>query len=201
MRPLLSLCLLSLAPLMAAPLAAADTSPAAVPAGRYVVDREHKKLIWSVDHMGFSNFYGRFTDFQATAMLDPKRPGANSVEVTINMNSVESDTAKLDGELKGAQWFDAAKFPTATFKSTRVTPGAAGHAKVAGNLTLHGVTKPVTLDVVFHGGGMHPMMKVETVGFDATTTIKRSDFGVSTFVPMVSDNVKLMIAAEFHLEK
>ena len=198
---LLPLCLALAMPLAVAPLSAADTSPTAIPAGRYTMDRDHKKLIWSVDHLGFSTFYGRFTGFDGAVMLDPAKPASSSVQITIQMASIASDNDKLDGELKSADWFDVAKFPTATFQSTRVTPGAGGHAQVTGNLTMHGITKPVTLDVTFHGGGMHPMMKVETAGFDATTTLQRSDFGVTKYVPMVSDAVKLHFSAEFHLAK
>ncbi|WP_404478490.1 YceI family protein [Novosphingobium sp. BL-52-GroH] len=197
---ILSCMLLATAPIAAATaIAAAAESP--VPAGRYVMDRDHKKITWGVDHLGFSTFTGRFTRFDGTLTLDPAKPANSSVNVTIDMSSLASDNDKLDGELKGASWFDAAQFPTATFASTKVTMVDAKHAKVTGNLTLHGVTKPVTLDVTLHGAGMHPMMKVSTVGFDATGTIKRSDFGVATFLPMIGDDIALTISAEFQLAK
>ncbi|HWW65220.1 MAG TPA: YceI family protein [Sphingomonadaceae bacterium] len=201
MRSILPLCLALAAPLTAMPAIAATAPAASIPAGRYVMDKDHRKLLWSVDHFGFSAYYGHFTGLDGTLMLDPAKPAASSVEVTIDINSISTDNATLQTELKSADWFDAAKFPTATFKSTKVVPGANGHAKVTGNLTLHGVTKPVTLDVTLHGAGMHPMMKVETVGFDAKTTINRSEFGITKFAPMISDKVDLTFSAEFHLAK
>jgi polyisoprenoid-binding protein YceI len=195
----------ALAIMATAPGAAAPTAPLtpvaaaqALPAGRYVLEKSHAKLLWSVDHMGFSDYYGRFDAFDATLTLDPKAPAKSVLTVTIDMASVDSDITALDDTLKGPQWLDAAKFPTATFRSTGVTPAGAGRARVAGLLTLHGVTKPVTLDVRLHGAGMNPLAKAETIGFDATATIRRSEFGVATFLPAIADAVKLTISAEFH---
>ncbi len=171
----------------------------ALPAGRYTSDKDHTQLLWSVSHMGFSNYSGRFTGLDGTLQLDPAQPAKSSVTFTVDTGSVDAFNATLTGELKGDKWFDAAKFPKATFQSTSVTPGADNSAKVTGNLTLHGVTKPVTLDVKLQGKGMHPMMKVETVGFSGRTTIKRSEFGISTFLPMIADDVVLHFNGEFHL--
>lgn len=103
----------------------------------------------------------------------------------------------LDEHLQKADFFDAAKFPLATFKSTRVSKGAtAQQLKVVGNLTLHGVTKPVTLQVTINKVGTHPMRKAQAAGFDATTTIKRSEFGISQYVPMVGDDIHIRITVE-----
>jgi polyisoprenoid-binding protein YceI len=173
----------------------------ALPTGAYALEKAHAKLLWSVDHMGFSDYYGRFGAFDATLTLDPKAPAKSKLTVVIDIASIDSDVAALDATLKGQQWLDAAQFPTATFRSTNVTPAGAGRARVAGMLTLHGVTKPVTLDVRLHGAGMNPLAKAETIGFDATATIKRSEFGVATFLPAISDAVKLTISAEFHPAK
>jgi len=181
----------------ATPLANAQ----ALPAGTYALEKSHAKLLWSVDHMGFSDYYGRFDAFDATLTLDPKAPAKSALTVAIDVASVDSDIAALDDALKGPQWLDAAKFPTTTFRSTAVTPTGPGRARVAGQLTLHGVTKPVTLDVRLHGAGMNPLAKAETIGFDATATIRRSEFGVATFLPAIADTVKLTISAEFHPAK
>ena len=190
------------AALLATPaLAATPAAPVAIPAGSYTLVKDHAKLLWAAEHMGFSSYYGRFTAFDGSLTLDPKTPARSTLTVTIDMTSLATDNPKLDGELKGDKWLDAADFPTATFRSTSVTPTGAGHAKVAGMLTLHGITRPVTLEVKLHGAGMHPLMKVETVGFDATATFRRSDFGVATFLPMIADPVSLIISAEFQLTK
>ena len=104
---------------------------------------------------------------------------------------------KLDGELRGDQWLDAGKFPDAHFVSRTVTETGPNSADVLGDLTLHGVTKPVTLHVSFNGAGTNPIDKAYTVGFDARGTIKRSDFGVTKYVPLVGDEVDLIISAAF----
>ncbi len=106
-------------------------------------------------------------------------------------------SAKLTDELKGDQWLDAGKYPTMTFVSTKVAPAGKDHAKVTGDLTLHGVTKPVTLDVTLVGAGANPLNKKYTVGFEATGTLKRSEFGVKTYVPLIGDELHLTIAGAF----
>jgi polyisoprenoid-binding protein YceI len=173
----------------------------ALPAGTYTLEKSHAKLLWSVDHMGFSDYYGRFDAFDATLTLDPKAPAKSHLTVVIDMASIDSDIAALDDTLKGPQWLDALRFPTATFRSTGVTLVGSGRARLAGMLTLHGVTKPVTLDVRLHGAGMNPLAKAETIGFDANATIRRSEFGVATFLPAIADAVTLTISAEFHPAK
>jgi polyisoprenoid-binding protein YceI len=117
--------------------------------------------------------------------------------VTIPVDSVQTTSAKLNDELKGDQWFDAAKFPNATFESTSVRITGRNDAVVTGNLTLHGVTQPETLKVHFIGAGVNALDKKYTTGFEATGTIKRSDFGVKMYVPYVSDEVQLRIAGAF----
>lgn len=172
-------------------------SPATVQAGTYAVEPVHTRVLFAVDHMGTSTWYGDFTHASGTLKLDPKNPVASQVEVSVPMATVSTTNATLDGELKGPDWFDAAKFPTMTFKSTKVTVTGPGRATIAGALTLHGVTKPVVLNARFHGAGPNPMTKAYTVGFDATGKIKRSDFGVSKYVPLVGDQVDLILSAPF----
>ncbi len=176
---------------------AASPDPATVQAGTYKVEGYHTQIGFSLLHLGFSHFSGFFSGASGTLEIDPAKPAAAKLEVSIPIDSVSTTVAKLDGELKGDQWFDAAKFPTATFISTKVTPVGAGSATIAGNLTLHGVTRPVTLTAHFVGGGVNPLSKAYTIGFDATGTIRRSEFGVKTYVPLVGDDVRLTIAGAF----
>lgn len=171
--------------------------PAAVEAGTFSVEPAHTRVLFAVSHMGFSTWYGNFSDASGTLTLDPKAVGKSTVEIKVPVASVTTTNAKLDGELKGDQWLDAGKFPDMTFKSEKVVPTGKDKAKVEGQLTLHGVTKPVTLDVTFNGAGVNVMDKKYTVGFEAKGKIKRSDFGVKTYVPLIGDEVDLIISAAF----
>lgn len=174
-----------------------------VTAGTYAADAGHTMVVWEVDHLGFSKYSGIFGDVTGTLVLDPKNPAASKVDVTIPVAKVTTASAGLTSHLLRAgkdggkpDFFGAAP-ADAKFVSTSVVVDSDGdEAKVTGNLTLNGVTKPVTLDVDFHGAGMG-MTKKETVGFNAETTIKRSDFGISMGIPYVSDAVELEIHAAF----
>lgn len=174
-----------------------------VTAGTYAADPGHTMVVWEVDHLGFSNYTGIFGDVTGTLVLDPANPAAAKVDVTIPVSKVTTASAGLTAHLLRAgkdggkpDFFGAAP-ADAKFVSTSVVVDADGdEAKVAGNLTLNGVTKPVTLDVDFHGAGMG-MGKKETVGFEAEATIKRSDFGITMGIPYVSDEVELKIHAAF----
>jgi polyisoprenoid-binding protein YceI len=171
--------------------------PAQIQAGTYAVDPGHTQVGWRVSHMGFSNYAGGFSDVSGSLTLDPKNPAASKLSVKIPVASVTTTSAKLTDELKGDQWLDAGKYPTMTFVSTKVAPAGKDHAKVTGDLTLHGVTKPVTLDVTLVGAGVNPLSKKYTVGFEATGTLKRSEFGVKTYVPLIGDELHLTIAGAF----
>lgn len=171
--------------------------PAQIQAGTYAVDPGHTQVGWRVSHMGFSNYAGGFSDVSGTLELQPKNPASAKLSVKIPVASVATTSAKLTDELKGDQWLDAAKFPDMTFVSTKVAPAGKDHAKVTGDLTLHGVTKPVTLDVTLVGAGVNPLSKKYTVGFEATGTLKRSEFGVKTYVPLIGDELHLTIAGAF----
>ncbi len=175
-----------------------STDPATVPAGAYTLDSNHGRIVWNVSHRGLSIWYGDFAKPTGTAVLDPKNPAADTVDITIPTASVSTTNAKLDGELKSPDWFDAEKFPTIHFKSTKVVPTGPGAARVIGDLTFHGVTKPVMLEVTFHAAGADGMSKRYNVGFDAKTRIKRSDFGVLTGLPALGDDVHIVISAPFY---
>ncbi len=189
-------------------IAQSPTAPGApdksrVTAGTYAADSGHTMVVWEVDHLGFSDYTGIFGDVTGTLVLDPANPAAAKVDVTIPVSKVTTASAGLTAHLLrpgkdgGKPDFFGAAPADAKFVSTSVVVDDDGdEAKVSGNLTLNGVTKPVTLDVDFHGAGMG-MNKKETVGFEAETTIKRSDFGISMGIPFVSDEVELKIHAAF----
>lgn len=188
-----------------APAVAQDAhAPAAAPAvkaGSYKVDPGHTQIIFSVLHFGFTNYSGFFSGASGTLQLDPANPASSKLNISVPVQSVLTTSTKLDDELRGADWFDAAKFPAATFVSTGVTSTGKNSASIAGNLTIRGITKPVTLKAHFVGGGVNPLSKIDTVGFEATGKIKRSDFGVTKYVPLVGDDVTLTIAGAFELQK
>lgn len=173
------------------------TSLSEVSSGSYAVEPSHTQVGFSVLHFGFTNYAGVFSNVSGTLSLDTKKPSASKLSVTIPVGSAQTTSARLDEELKNDQWFDAARFPNATFESTAVTVTGKNEATITGNLTLHGVTKPETLKVRFIGAGVNTLDKKYTTGFEATGTIRRSDFGVKMYVPYVSDDVQLRISGAF----
>ena len=188
-----------------APTAAPGSrNPAAVTGGTYTVDPGHTLVVWTLDHLGFSPYSGIFGDVTGTLVLDPRNPSAAKVDVTIPVSKVVTASSGLTQHLlrpgkEGAKPdFFGANPGDARFVSTKVV--ASGQkAKITGNLTLNGVTRPVTLDASFYGAGKAPaqMGGKENVGFRATGTIMRSQFGLGFGVPMVGDAVKLDISAAF----
>jgi polyisoprenoid-binding protein YceI len=187
-----------LALVLAAPLAAQATHDAAlVQAGSYRTDPNHTLVQFDVNHFGFSEFFGVFPAATGTLTLDPKAIGKTKLDVSVPVARVSTTNATLDEELRSADWFDAAKYPSIRFVSSSVTRTGANTAKIAGTVTMHGVSKPLVLDASFGGAGANPLSKAYTVGFKATGHLKRSDFGVSKYAPLVSDDVTLTIAAAF----
>lgn len=174
----------------------AATSAASVQAGTYKVDPDHTQVVWSVDHFGFSRLYGMVGSMTGTLSIDPARPAAATVAIDIPLSGLTVTSSGFARHLATADLFDTAKFPTARFVSRSVTVNGT-NASIAGDLTLRGVTKPLTLNATLHGTGANPMNKKQTVGFSATATLKRSDFGLGYAVPNVSDEVKLDITAAF----
>ena len=166
-------------------------------AATYALDPGHTQVVFSWNHFGYSNPTAQFRKIEGTLEFDAAHPTSGRVQVTIPLASVNSNVEKLDEHLLGEDFFDAARYPEATFSSTKVEKGSGeNHLKVTGNLSLHGVTRPVVLDVTVNKAGEHPMRKVQAAGFDATATIKRSDFGIARYVPMVSDDITLRITTE-----
>jgi polyisoprenoid-binding protein YceI len=162
----------------------------------YNLDANHTNVLASWSHFGFSNPFANFGQVKGTLVYDAEDVSKSSVEVTLPLAGLNSFTADFDEHLRSADFFDAAKYPEITFKSTKVESAGKGKLKVTGDLTVKGVTKPAVLDVTLNKAGVQPLAKREAVGFDATTTLKRSDFGVDKYVPNVSDEVKLQITTE-----
>ena len=196
------------APVVAAPPANTAPKPpkAEIPAGDYTLDKSHATLVFQVSHLGFSNYTAAFADFDAKLRFDQNNAAASTLEATIDPKSLTLPAPPQGflAELTGPQWLNAATYPAITFKSTRIETTGPDTGKVTGDLTLHGVTKPVTLDVTYNGGyAGHPMDPHARVGFSAKGTFKRSDFGIAYGVPApgttmgVGDEVQVAIEAEF----
>lgn len=202
MRVLASLALLTFA------VAAQASTPAngpAVPKGVYTLDKAHTSLIFRVSHMGFSNFTARFTGLDARLETDPSKFSASKLDVTIDPTSIATDNAP-DGFLAmiaGKGWLDAQDFPRMTYRSTKVEVVGANKLRIDGELTLHGVTKPVVLEAKYNGGyAGQPMDPNARIGFSATGKFKRSDFGVTIGIPApgsimgVGDEVEIFLETE-----
>lgn len=168
----------------------------------YVIDPNHTQAEFTWNHFGFSNPSGNFDKIEGVINYDAGDVTKSSLNVTIAIDSINTHVAKLDEHLKGADFFDAAKFPTATFKSTKVEKGSSENSlKVTGDLTIHGVTKPVIIDATLNRAATHPMSNKPTVGFDGKLSIKRSEFGVGAYVPNVSDEIRIKLTTEASVAK
>lgn len=185
------------ASMAAGPAGPANPDPKALTAGSYTVEPNHTRVQFTVAHMGFTDWYGDFTHVAGTLRIDPAHVEASKLDISIPVASVSTTNATLDGELKSDQWLGADQFPTIRFVSTRVVRTGPSKATITGDLTLHGVTKPVTLVASFNGAGVNPLDKSYTAGFNATATIKRSDYGVKTYVPLIGDETVIRISAAF----
>ncbi|KAA6457868.1 YceI family protein [Acidobacteria bacterium AB60] len=175
---------------LAAPLVGAQTST-------WAIDPAHSEVDFVVRHMGVSNVHGRFGGVKGNITLDETDAAKSTVSVTIDVNTLDTGVSPRDTDLKSPNWFDVAKFPTATFESTSVTV-AGGHMKVDGNLTLHGIKRPVELDVEGPSPTIPGMDHKPHSGYSATTTLKRKDFGVGANAPdaVVGNDIKLTIDLE-----
>ena len=182
--------------------AALTKIPAEVTAGNYDLESSHGKITWSVNHFGLSTYTGQFVNVKAELTLDPANPSASTLTATIPLTDVAPNDEALKHHLQTADFFDTANHPTATFVSRSVTIDSddKNEATVVGDLTLRGVTKPVTIEVEFNQAGPS-MGGAYKAGFDGEATIKRSDFGINYALPAVSDEVKLHIEGEFAIKK
>ncbi|MBE69174.1 MAG: polyisoprenoid-binding protein [Thalassospira sp.] len=170
-------------------------------ADTYKLDPTHTSVLFIVNHLGFSDYQGRFNGVTGELTLDRENPSASSATITIDLNQIDSGVEALDNHMKTADFFNVEEFPTATFTSTSVELVGDNAATVTGDLTLLGETKPLVLDVSLSGEGTHPMTGDEVVGFSADGVVTRTDYGMDFLVPGVGDEVTLQISSEFLKQK
>jgi polyisoprenoid-binding protein YceI len=185
---------------MLAGLLGAAMSAQAAPV-TYKLDPGHTMVLFSWSHFGFSNPVADIGLGDGTLVFDQQDPSKSSVEVTLPLSNLDTHVPALDKHLKEPDFFNADKYPTITFKSTSVQLLSGKHYKVTGDLTVHGVTKPVVLNATLNNVGPHPMTGAQAIGFNATGTLKRSDFGLGAYVPKVSDEIQLTITTEGSVPK
>lgn len=162
----------------------------------YTIDPGHTATVFSWSHFGFSTPSANFSDIQGTITVDNEKPANSSVHVTIPVSSINTNVKALDEHIQTAEFFDVEKHPNITFKSTKVQALGKNKYKITGNLTIKGVTKPVVLDAVLNKQAVHPMTKLQTIGFNATTSFNRSAFNVGAYVPNVGDKITVNITTE-----
>ena len=169
-------------------------------ADKFTFDNQHSYVLWEIEHLGFSQQVGKWY-VDGFVVLDKDHPDQSKVEATVDINNLITGLPELDKHLKSKAFFDVEHFPKATFISNKVDVINDTSAKVSGMLTLHGVSKPVTLMVKINKTGENPISNKIGVGFTATTTIKRSDFGMNTLLPSLGDDVTISIGAEAYKDK
>ena len=179
---------------------AAATAPAAEPikvaSGTYTIDPTHTMVLAQWNHLGFSNPSANFADAKGEIVINGDDMSQSSVTVSLPLSGLSSFSKDFDAHLGNSDFFDSVKFPEARFVSTKVESTGTNTYKVSGDLTIKDVAKPVVLDVTLNGAGPHPMTQAPSLGFDATATVKRSDWGLDMAAPMVSDDVTLRITTE-----
>ena len=173
----------------------AATAAAADPVA-YVLDSSHSQILFSYNHLGYSTTYGMFSGFEGEIMFDIDAPEASSVTVSFPVTSMFTGWEQRDGHFMSPDFFGASDDKTVTFTSTSIEVTGEDTAQITGDLTLNGTTKEVVLDAALNGTGNHPMANKEWAGFDATTTLLRSDYGLGAFAPAVSDEVEVRISVE-----
>jgi polyisoprenoid-binding protein YceI len=162
----------------------------------YTIDPAHSHIVFMIDHLGFAKIVGLFSDFSGTLSFDPNNVPAGKLNVTIKTESLQTQFAPRDKDLKGADWFNTTEFPEITYVGSQFAKKDDHTGTITGKLTLHGVAKPVTLDVVVNKVGQNPLDKINSAGFSARGTLKRSDFGMKTFLGAIGDEVDLIIEIE-----
>lgn len=175
---------------------AISIAPAKAQIELYDFDKAHTQILFFVDHLGFSTSQGEFHEYDGMFTFNRSEPEKSSVEVSINTNSIDMDDEKWNAHMKNEDFFHVEKFPAMTFKSTKIVLTDDDEAELIGDLTILGVTKSVTLDVEFNKAGKHPFNGKYVAGFSAETEIKRSDFGMKYGLPLIGDEVEIMIEVE-----
>ncbi len=175
-----------------------NTNPTDVPSGRYELDPDHASLVFRISHFGYSYYTGRFNVFDARLEVDSKNPENSKLDVTIDPASIDTNNPKLENELKTEKNLNISRFPQVTFRTRKIERTGPSTGTVEGDLTMLGVAQPVVMNVTFNGWGEHFMKKIPVIGFSATGSLKRSDFGYVNYLPMVGDEVSFEIQVEFH---
>lgn len=173
-----------------------SASAALAEAEKYMLDASHSQIVFSYDHLGFSTTWGMFSGFEGEIMFDQANPAASSVSVSMPVESMLTGWEGRFQHFMSKDFFDAADDEMVSFASTGIEVTGETTAKITGDLTLNGVTKPVVLDAVLNKTGDHPMANKPWAGFSATTSVLRSDFGLGMFAPYVSDEVAIQISIE-----
>lgn len=175
-----------------------------MPAGVYKLDKGHASLTWKVSHLGLSNYTARFTRFNADLTFNPEKPEDSKVVVTVDPTSIKTDYPFADKKdfdkvlVEGKEWFNSKAFPKISFESTKIERTGENTGVMSGNLSFLGVTKPVSLNITFNGAMIkQPFSKKPALGFSAQGILKRSDWGMATYVPNIGDEVELLIEVEF----
>ena len=179
----------------AAVLALTATGAVAEPE-KYVLDASHSQVVFTYNHLGYSTTYGMFSGFEGEIMFDQEDPAASSVSVSMPTMSMLTGWEKRFGHFMSDDFFGASEGDMITFASTGIEVTGEDTAEITGDLTVNGMTKSVVLDAKLNKAAMHPMANKDWAGFDATTTLKRSDFGLGKFAPAVGDEVEVMISIE-----
>ncbi|MCP4041268.1 MAG: polyisoprenoid-binding protein [Gammaproteobacteria bacterium] len=165
-------------------------------ADKYSFDQVHTQILFSANHLGFSNYHGEFHDYDGYFTFDPRDWSSSSVKVSIRAASIDMDNKKWEARLRSRDFFFIEKYLKINFKSTRVEQLDEKQGLIHGELTLLGVTRPVTLETTFNRIGKHPMKDQQIAGFSAKTVINRSDFGMKYSLPMVGDQVHIRLEVE-----
>jgi polyisoprenoid-binding protein YceI len=165
-------------------------------AADYTIDPTHSHILFTIDHLGFAKIVGLFSDFSGNLSFDANNVPGSKLNVMINTDSLQTQFAARDKDLKGADWFNVTEFPEMTYVGSEFVKKDERAGTVTGKLTMHGVTKPVTLNVVVNKVGQNPLDKIDSAGFSARGTFKRSDFGMKTFLGAIGDDVDFIIEIE-----
>lgn len=165
--------------------------------GNYTVDKSHTRVLFKVDHLGLSTYVGRFNNFNATLSFDPDNIKASRLEATVDTRSLDLNDEKLEYRLAGPTWLHSDEFPEAVFTTLSASSIDASNIQFVGNLTLKGKTKPVAMLVTFNGGADNILSGHYTIGFSATGSFKRSEFGIDSYTSIVGDTITLEIHTEF----
>jgi polyisoprenoid-binding protein YceI len=181
---------------VASTLLAAGLSATPAKATTYDIDIVHSHVAFFIGHLGFSKVIGVVNDFSGSFDFDQAHPEASKLDVALKVASIFTNSKQRDSDIQGADWFNATEFPEITFAGTKFEKTGEKTGKITGNLMIAGITKPVTLDVVFNGEGQNPWDKSHEAGFSARTALNRSDFGLKTGLPMIGDQVELYVEIE-----